>query len=156
MNTSSGVEDSSGQETNFKVEGFGEKNFKGTIARINPATQAGSRSIFVYAVLPNEDNALRGGMFAKGTIKLGAAAGALVVPTTAVREDGQGKFVYTLEGNKLARSPVELGVMAEDEGLVQVLKGLSSGVSVVKSNLGELRVGATVAVSTPAAPKAKE
>ena len=136
-----------GQEVSFRIEGHGERAFKGAIARIAPATQVGSRSILAYAVLPNTDGVLRGGMFAKGALKLGNTSGALVVPQAAVREDGQGKFVYTVEGNKLARAPVELGVQAEDEGLVQVLKGLSAGATVVKTNLGELQPGTTVVFS---------
>ena len=143
-----------GQEVSFRVEGHGERAFKGAIARIAPATQAGSRSILAYAVLPNADGVLRGGMFAKGALKLGNTSGALAVPQAAVREDGQGKFVYTVEGNKLARASVELGMQAEDEGLVQVLKGLPVGATVIKTNLGELQPGATVVIAgTKAAAK---
>jgi len=62
-----------GQAMNFRVEGFGEREFAGRIERINPAATAGSRSISVYAVIDNREGLLRGGMFAQGALKIGRA-----------------------------------------------------------------------------------
>ncbi|MBP8120771.1 MAG: efflux RND transporter periplasmic adaptor subunit, partial [Burkholderiales bacterium] len=52
-----------GQEIAFKVDGFAERSFKGKVERINPAAEAGSRSISIFVTLPNHDGALKGGMF---------------------------------------------------------------------------------------------
>src|SRR5262249_46937886 len=57
-----------GHAATFRVDGFGDRTFDGKVERINPMTEAGSRSITLYISVANRDGALRGGMFAKGQI----------------------------------------------------------------------------------------
>ena len=135
-----------GQEVSFHVEGFGERDFIGHIDRINPATQTGSRSILVYATLPNRDGALRGGMFARGSVTLSRVAQALVVPITAVQEAAGKAQVFAIVGGRLELRPVKLGLRNEDEGLVQILAGLDPQARIVRANLGTLKPGTQVKV----------
>jgi len=135
-----------GQEVRFRVEGFGEREFRGRIDRINPATQSGSRSILVYAVLPNQDGALKGGMFAKGSVTLSRIAEALVVPISAVQEAAGKAQVFAIADGRLELRAVKLGLRNEDEGLVQILAGLDAQVRIVRANLGMLRPGVPVKV----------
>ena len=135
-----------GQEVSFHVEGFGERDFIGRIERINPATQTGSRSILVYAMLPNRDGALKGGMFARGSVTLSRVAQALVVPISAVQEASGKAQVFAIVGGRLELRPVKLGLRNEDEGLVQILEGLDTQVKIVRANLGTLKPGTQVKV----------
>lgn len=135
-----------GQEVSFHVEGFGERDFIGHIDRINPATQTGSRSILVYAMLPNRDGALRGGMFARGSVTLSRVGQALVVPITAVQEAAGKAQVFAIIGGRLELRPVKLGLRNEDEGLVQILAGLDPQARIVRANLGTLKPGTQVKV----------
>ena len=61
-----------------------QREFEGRIERINPAAGAGTRSISVYAVIENPQGVLRGGMFARGALRLGQVEGALAIPVSAV------------------------------------------------------------------------
>ena len=131
-----------GQEVAFRVEGFEDRLFAGRIARINPATQAGTRSIVVYAVLPNRDGTLKGGMFAKGQLTVSKRADALVVPLGAVREDAGQRYVWRIDSGRLVRARVQLGLKSEDDGVVEIVSGLSLGERIVRANLGTLREGA--------------
>lgn len=135
-----------GQEVSFHVEGFGERDFIGRIDRINPATQTGSRSILVYAMLPNRDGALRGGMFARGSVTLSRVAQALVVPITAVQVAAGKAQVFAIVGGRLELRPVKLGLRNEDQGLVQILAGLDPQARIVRANLGTLKPGTQVKV----------
>jgi RND family efflux transporter MFP subunit len=135
-----------GQEVSFRVEGFGEREFRGRIDRINPATQSGSRSILVYAVLPNQDSALKGGMFAKGGVTLSRVAQALVVPISAVQEVAGKARVFAVVDGRLELRPVELGLRNEDDGVVQIVAGLDSEARIVRANLGMLTPGVQVKV----------
>jgi membrane fusion protein, multidrug efflux system len=136
-----------GQEVHFRVEGFDAREFHGRIDRINPATQSGSRSILVYALLPNHDGALKGGMFAKGSVTLSQIDAALVLPLSAVREDNGRAYVLRVAGDKLEQRAVKLGLRNEDEGVVQIVDGLDAHSRVVRSNLGALQPGAAVKVA---------
>jgi RND family efflux transporter MFP subunit len=137
-----------GQAMNFRVEGFGEREFAGRIERINPAATAGSRSISVYAVIDNREGLLRGGMFAQGALTLSRIDGALAVPASAVREEIGQTFVYAIENGTIKRKNVKVGV-ADAAGRVQVLDGLAAGDRIVRVNLGSLREGVAARLSGP-------
>jgi len=136
-----------GQEVSFAVEGHEGREFKGRVDRIAPAAIAGSRSIMVYAVLPNRDGALRAGMFAKGGVTLEKRAAAWVLPLAAIHEGPDGAYVYRYADGTLARVPVRLGLRDESEGTVEILAGIDAPVQVVKASLGALREGVPVKVT---------
>jgi membrane fusion protein (multidrug efflux system) len=139
-----------GQPINFRVEGFGEREFAGRIERINPSAGAGSRSISVYAVIDNGDDLLRGGMFAQGALVLSRIEGALAVPVSAVREEIGQTFVYAIDGGRVAKKNVKVGA-PDAAGQVQILEGLRPGERIVRVNLGSLREGLAARLSTAAA-----
>jgi RND family efflux transporter MFP subunit len=139
-----------GQPVSFRVQGFGERSFSGRVERINPTTTEGSRSVAVHVVIENPDGALRGGLFANGSLVLERVEKALPVPATALREEGGASYVYAIENEAVRRRPVELGIAART-GFVDVRSGLESGDVVVRSNLGQLREGAHVRVVRVAA-----
>ena len=140
-----------GQEVNFKVEGFGEQWFKGKIARINPQSQAGSRSIMVYVEVANPNGALKGGMFAKGGLTLTRRDAVTAVPIAALREERGETVLYAIENNRLARIPVKTGARNEDEAWAEITASdnarVKPGIKMVKSNLGALNSGALVRVT---------
>ena len=138
-----------GQTMNFRVEGFGEREFAGRIERINPAASAGSRSISVYAVIDNPEGVLRSGMFAQGALTLSRIDNALAAPASAVREEIGQTFVYAIEGGVIRRKNVKVGAPGAD-GRVQVLEGLAAGDRIVRVNLGSLREGVAARLSGPA------
>ena len=136
-----------GQEVNFRVEGFGERDFRGRVERINPATQSGSRSILLYAVLPNRDNALKGGMFAQGRVTLNRIESAQVLPISAIREENGKTYVLRITNDRLEARAVKLGLRNEDEGVVQIVDGLDAQSRVVRTNPGAFNPGATVKIA---------
>jgi RND family efflux transporter MFP subunit len=136
-----------GQEVSFRVEGFGEREFRGRIERINPATQSGSRSILVYAVLPNQDSALKGGMFAKGSVTLSKIESAQVLPLSAVREENGKTYVLRIANDRIESRAVKLGLRNEDEGVVQIVDGLDAQSRVVRTNPGTYTPGAIVKIA---------
>jgi membrane fusion protein (multidrug efflux system) len=133
-----------GQDVRFRVDGFQQRAFDGKVARINPATEAGSRALLVYIAVRNDDAVLRAGMFAKGAIVTDRAAVAPVVPLTALRDDGGRQVVYQVAGGKVVAQPVTLGLRNDDEGYAQVTAGLAHGAQVIISKLPNLKPGTPV------------
>lgn len=145
-----------GQEVQVRVEGL-PKPFIGKVARINPATQSGSRSILVYVVIDNPQTALRVGMFGEAQLTLASKANVLTVPASAVQKDGVQTFIYTIEDGKLARRPVTLGMSGNNGSgdAVEITAGLDNGAQIIRTNLGMLRPGTLVKiVGTGLAPQA--
>jgi len=137
-----------GQTMNFRVEGFGEREFAGRIERINPSATAGTRSISVYAAIDNREGLLRGGMFAQGALTLSRVDNALSVPASAVREEIGQTFVYAIDDGMVKRRNVKVGA-PDAAGRVQVLDGLAAGDRIVRVNLGSLREGVAARLSGP-------
>jgi RND family efflux transporter MFP subunit len=142
-----------GQQVRFRVEGFGEKEFAGSIVRINPATQPGTRSILIYVEIPNPEQALKAGMFAKGSLTLATQRAEVLVPLTALRTEAAATFVYVVSGDRIARQDVTVGLVNEAEGRAEIVKGLAPGARIVRMNLGALKVGAPVRVVAPRQPQ---
>lgn len=134
-----------GQEVQVQVEGM-PRTWSGKVARINPATQAGSRSIMTYIRLDNPQHALRAGMFGEAQLTTAKKAGVLSVPQSAIRTDAGNTFVYAIENSKLVQKPVTLGMRGDDGegGAVEITGGLENGEQIVKTHLGHLRIGAMV------------
>jgi membrane fusion protein (multidrug efflux system) len=130
----------------FRVEGYEDRLFAGRIARISPATQPGTRSILVYAVLPNRDGILKGGVFAKGQLTVSKRAAAVVVPLAAVRDETGQAFVWRVDGGRLARVPVQVGLKGEDDGVVEIAAGLAPGDKVVTAGPAGLHDGQKVRI----------
>ena len=144
-----------GQEVQVKVEGM-PKALTGKVVRINPATQAGSRSIMAYIQIENPQGALRVGMFGEAQLTTAKKSGVITVPLAALQTDAGRHFVYAIEDGKLARKPVTVGLRGDDgEGsAVEIVQGLETGARIVKANLGVLRTGTPVKIVQAATPGA--
>lgn len=131
-----------GQEIAFQVDGFAGRAFTGKVERINPAAEAGSRSISAFVTLPNADGALKGGMFASGTLTTRTGADVDVIPVAAVIEEGGQSYVHVVKDGKVERRTVILGAKNSERGVVAVREGLERGVPVITVKAEGLKPGA--------------
>jgi len=134
-----------GQSATVTLEGFGDREFHGQITRISPTTQAGSRSIPVYVEISDRHEALRGGLFATGSVAVAEKGHALAVPSIAMRKDDEGDYVLAVENNTLVKKPVG-AVRTWSRGELVEVKGLESGMTVVAAPLPGLKAGQAVKV----------
>lgn len=135
-----------GQVVHFVADA---RRFDGKVARVSPTVDPSTRSITVYAQVPNADGSLKGGTFASGRVVSRTVSNALVVPTTALRQspDDNRPYVYRIANRVLDRAPVDVGVVDERAGLAEVTNGLSEGDRVVVGNVGALGRGMQVIVA---------
>lgn len=133
-----------GQDVRFTVDGFEGRTFQGKVARINPATEAGSRAMMVYISVDNPDGLLRAGMFAKGTVTTEKSAPHPLLPLGAVRQQDGRDVVYRVDGGKVVAQPVTLGLRSEDAGLVEALDGVDAGAVVLALKLDGIKPGSQV------------
>jgi RND family efflux transporter MFP subunit len=126
----------------------------GRVARIAPATQAGTRAVMVYIALDNTPG-LRHGLFAQGAVEV-ARTPARVVPLSALRTDGARPAVLvadtTAEGSRVMRvevTPGERGLAAfggAPEPAVAIGDALAEGAVVLRGSVGGLADGTPVAL----------
>ena len=134
-----------GQAVRFTADG---RDFEGRVARVSPTIDPATRSVTVYIQIPNEGGRLKGGTFATGRVIGQTIGDVLVIPTSAVKQSqGTGTpFVYRLEGTTIGQVDIQLGVVDEAAGVVQVLSGLTEGDRIIVGNVGSLGRGMQVQV----------
>jgi RND family efflux transporter MFP subunit len=134
-----------GQKVELRIEGLSQR-FDGKVVRINPATQAGSRSVPVYVQVANPQNLLRVGMFVDGRLLLNSKSGVVTLPQSAARKVNDGSFVFAIVNNKIERLPVTLGStgLVGDEHHIEITSGLEFGTQVIRADMGNLTPGTPV------------
>ena len=142
-----------GMKVELAIDGFGDRRFTGTIDRINPTTEAGTRAILVFIHIPNPDAALHGGMFGTGKVTLAAGAPVPTLPAIAIRTEAGQNFVWTIENGKLARRIVTAGRRDDTVGRVEIKTSLPANVPILAAPFDNLKAGAPALVRAPSAPK---
>ena len=142
-----------GMAVQVRIEGHGEE-VTGTLARIAPAAEPGTRSIGVTIELANAKETFRAGQYALARVVLADPAQRLTVPVTAVGSSAGQHHVWVIENGALVRRAITVGRRDEREGRVEVLHGLAAGHQVLAARFDTLREGAKAVVVARAAPEA--
>lgn len=105
----------------------------GRISRINPTADEATRQVRIYVDIPNAGGRLMGGIFVSGRVLVREAPGAVAVPRSALRTEGDARtpVVYVIAGGTVRKRVVSVGVTDEDRGLVQITSGVQAGEVVV-------------------------
>jgi RND family efflux transporter MFP subunit len=135
-----------GASVSLVIDALEDARVAGRIARVEPLVDERSRSFQVVVEVPGRPD-LVGGLFARASVRAGVAAGALVVPPSALVRDGTDPSradVFVVRGGKAEKVTISVGVEAPDG--VQVTRGLSAGDQVVLDPPTALASGAPVEV----------
>lgn len=128
------------QAIEVHVDAYSDQTFVGEIQAIEPAVYQESGLVEILASIPNHNQKLLHGMFAKVNVLLDATADQVFVPESAVQYSLYGNSVYVLkelEGAwRVHQTYIELG--GHQGKLVQVLSGLAPGDRVVSHGLVRL------------------
>ena len=119
------------------------------VLRINPSTQAGSRSVLVYLDVAGTAG-LRQGAFVQGQLGTRSVQ-ALTVPLSSVRSDKPQPYVQAVDGDTVRHVPVGTGERSEVDGVVRVaVTGLGEGAQVLAGPVGAVREGVRVRIAATA------
>ncbi|QNN46858.1 efflux RND transporter periplasmic adaptor subunit [Thermomonas brevis] len=141
-----------GQAVQLTVDALPGKVFDGRIDRVSPVVDSGSGTFRVICAFDG-GGLLQPGMFARIRINYDQRADALVIPRTALLEDGGTPAVFTVKDGKAVRSELKLGYV--DGEWVEVRGGLRAGDPVVVAGKSALREGSAVQlIGDKAAPAA--
>jgi RND family efflux transporter MFP subunit len=120
-----------GQKAELRAEAYPDRVFEGTVTRIVQALNRATRTMTVEIDLPNKDRMLKGGMFARVEILVGAHPQAIQIPIDAVSRLEDVQYVYVVQDGKAQRVNVTIG--AHNDHLVEITKGLIGTEQVIVS-----------------------
>jgi RND family efflux transporter MFP subunit len=136
-----------GQTAELQIDGMEGQTIEGTVARINPVADNGTRFVPVFLRLSNHEGRLWGGMFATGSILVRENADVLVVPAISLRKDEAGDYVLKLHNDHLQRQRVTVGQTWNGGSLIEIADGLVDGDMIVTALLPELKPDVAVTVN---------
>jgi RND family efflux transporter MFP subunit len=131
-----------GQSISLQVSAFPDRNFAGTVVRMSPSVNATARTLTVEAEVPNPEGLLKPGQFATVRITQSKPEPAVMIPTSAVRTEGDVSRVFVIKDGAAHEQIVQLGLLEND--MIQVKQGVIEGDTVATSNLTALSDGVFV------------
>jgi membrane fusion protein (multidrug efflux system) len=97
------------QDVIFRVDAFGERQFKGKVSVVYPSLDEKTRSLQVEALTPNPDGMLKPGLFAKVILYTGEAKESILIPSIALLYEGEQVRVFVSEGGVAKSRVVKIG-----------------------------------------------
>lgn len=154
------------QPLEINVDAYPETGFKGQITAIEPAVNSQSGVVEVQADIPNDQQVLRSGMFARINILLPEVKNQVIIPQSAIQFNLYGETLFVVKprddetqikkGDKEAKpalkaEQVSIKVKARRGNLAWIESGLQPGDTIVTSGQVRLSNGSHVhEVSTEA------
>lgn len=133
-----------GQPVAFRINGFGDVEFRGKLARVDASANATTRQVEVIAEFDDRSKAPQvAGLYAEGRVE-SADRRVLVLAEGSVQRQGDAAFVWKINGNQLKKVSVTLGERDDRRGEIVIASGLSRGDLVLRAPSGNLVDGATV------------
>ncbi|HEU4390509.1 MAG TPA: efflux RND transporter periplasmic adaptor subunit [Blastocatellia bacterium] len=134
-----------GQVVSLKVDSYPDREFQGTVKRINPALDEKNRSLTAEAEVNNRAGQLKPGMFARAQVVSDPSSTALLVPENSVVSVAGVNKVFVVDGGHAVERLVKLGT--HDGNLVEIIEGVRTGERVITTNTDKLENGAPVSTS---------
>jgi RND family efflux transporter MFP subunit len=142
-----------GARVRLQLPGAGAEQIVTKLTSVGAAVDATSRLVKAVAQIPAAD---------AGRVTLGATLIAhvdlpprqgIIVARSALLEDAEGPYVFTVDKDKAHRQPVVIGVESDDQALI--VKGLEAGAKVIVANNAALEDGVAVEDAKPGTDDAK-
>lgn len=98
-----------GQRVTFRVHGFADRDFVGTVARVNPAANATTRQVEVLVNFADPKQQPKvAGLYAEGRIETRHTR-AITLPPSAVIRDGDHAYAWRLKDQTLHKVSLDIG-----------------------------------------------
>ena len=136
----------SGQRVSFRIHGFADREFLGTIARVNPSANAMTRQVEVLVTFDDvKQQPNVAGLYAEGRIET-TRTSALTIPATALVREGDNAFAWRVSNGQLEKVALSIGDRDPRTGEFVLKNGLSEGDRLIKYPTVTLKNGQAVQV----------
>lgn len=134
-----------GQTVEITVDIFPGEVFEGKVSRINPALDSATRTFGVEVTIPNANERLRPGMYARATFNIGQRDAVMIDDIAVQKQSGSSeRYVYVVKNGVAEYRLVDDG--RKIDGKVEIRKGLEAGEEVATTSFVRLMDGKAVEV----------
>jgi len=144
-----------GQKVHFRVHGFTDMEFGGTVTRVNPAANATTRQVEVLVAFDDrKQQPAVAGLYAEGHVETRSSA-ALTLPTASLVREGDSSYAWRVKNGALQKVKLDLGVRDARTGAYSVRSGLAEGDTVLRYPNSTLKDGQLARMASDAKPAAR-
>ncbi len=134
-----------GMPVEIRTDIFPGEVFAGKVSLIYPALDASTRTFTVEVTVPNGNEKLRPGMFARSTFNMGDKEGIMVPDVAVLKQVGSSeRYLYVVKDGKAERRSVKVGRQIGSD--VDILSGVADGEQIAVTALSRLADGVEVEV----------
>jgi len=137
-----------GQPVEFRVNGYGDREFAGKVRRVNPAANPTTRQVEVLVDFVGNQQPRLAGLYAEGRLETETHS-SLMIPASAIVRDGDQACAFRLKGSKLQKVALSLAARDPRTGEYAIEGGLAEGDRVIRYPTALLKDGQAV-VAAPA------
>jgi membrane fusion protein, multidrug efflux system len=133
-----------GQPVTLLVDAYPAKPFTATVSRISPSVTTQTRAFPFEALVPNPENLLKPGSFARVHLESSRVDQVRTVPFASIQYRYGVNRVFVVQSGQLAAREVKLGERAGER--VEILSGVEAGNEVAITDVDQLADGQRVSV----------
>jgi RND family efflux transporter MFP subunit len=121
-----------GQPVVFRILGFADRDFTGTITRVSPAANATTRQVEVLVAFDDAKQQPNvAGLYAEGRIETRRTAAVTIPPSALVRE-GDAAYAWRVKDRSLQKVSLSVGDRDPRSGEFVVKNGIAEGDTILK------------------------
>ena len=132
-----------GQAVNFRINGYPNQEFLGTVKRIDPVANDVTRQVEVLVGFANATQPKVAGLYAEGRIEADSVA-ALMLPEGALVKAGDQAYTWRVKGKTLNKVVLTIGSRDPRTGNYEVRSGLSAGDTIMRNPSSSFKDGQKV------------
>jgi membrane fusion protein, multidrug efflux system len=130
-----------GQQVAFRINGYGEQQFTGTVKRIDPSANDVTRQVEVLVDFAQQSAKPRvSGLYAEGRIDA-ESSDALMLPERVLVKAGDKTYAWRLNGKTVTKTTLVVGARDQRSGDWEIKGGLKSGDVVLRAPSSNLKDG---------------
>ena len=130
-----------GQRVNFRIHGFEDRDFTGTVTRVNPAANVTTRQVEVLVSFADAKQKPEvAGLYAEGRVETKSVA-ALMLPAASISREGDLSYAWRVKDGKVQKVKLALGNRDLRTGNYRVSNGLAEGDRVLRYPASTLKDG---------------
>ena len=137
-----------GQSVEFRVNGYGDRDFAGKVRRVNPAANPTTRQVEVLVDFVGPQQPKLAGLYAEGRLETETHS-SLTLPASAIVRDGDKASAFRVKAGKLEKVAVQLAERDARTGDYVVKSGVAEGDQVIRYPTTALKDGQTVVAGGP-------